>query len=96
MEKLLRRITASFPAAYVIVTGYYPFISDQTRNDIFMRGLTKRFYKALPGAAKLSQPVIFQRMVDNSDQWYRSSNKSLAQAVKNANAEPATGNLQNE
>ena len=88
MERLLRRITASFPAAYVIVTGYYPFISDQTRNDIFMRGLTKRFYKALPGAAKLSQAVIFQRMVDNSAQWYRSSNKSLAQAVKNANAEP--------
>jgi len=52
MEKLLRRITASFPAAYVIVTGYYPFISDQTRNDIFMRGLTKRF---LQGASRCSQ-----------------------------------------
>jgi hypothetical protein len=31
MERLLRRITAVFPAQ-VIVTGYYPFFSDQTRN----------------------------------------------------------------
>jgi lysophospholipase L1-like esterase len=55
MEKLLRRITSSFPSAYVIVAGYYPFVSEKTRNDMFMRGLTKRFYKAIPGAAKLSQ-----------------------------------------
>ncbi len=86
MEKLLRKIIASFPGVYVIVTGYYPFISDQTRNDIFMRGLTKRFYKAIPGAARLSQAVIFQRMILNSDQWHRSSNNSLAQAVENVNA----------
>jgi hypothetical protein len=87
MEKLLRRITSSFPSAYVIVTGYYPFVSEKTRNDVFMRGLTKRFYKAIPGAATLSQEVMFKRMVANSDQWYRSSNKGLDQAVKNVSAE---------
>jgi hypothetical protein len=87
MEKLLRRITSSFPSAYVIVAGYYPFVSEKTHNDIFMRGLTKRFYKALPDAAQLSQEVMFKRMVANSDQWYRSSNKGLDQAVKTVNAE---------
>lgn len=87
MERLLRRITASFPTAYVIVTGYYPFISEKTRNDIFMRGLTKRFYKAIAGASRLNQEAIFKRIVANSDQWYRSSNKSLSEAVKKVNAE---------
>jgi lysophospholipase L1-like esterase len=92
MEKLLRRITSSFPSAYVIVAGYYPFVSEKTRNDIFMRGVTKRFYKAIPGAAKMNQEVLFKRMVANSDQWYRSSNKSLDQAVKNVNAEVSRRN----
>jgi lysophospholipase L1-like esterase len=87
MESLLRRITSSFPHAYVIVTSYYPFVSDKTRNDMFMRALTKKFYKAVAGDAKLSQEAIFRRMVANSDQWYRSSTKSLEQAVNIVNAE---------
>lgn len=87
MERLLRRITASFPTAYVIVTGYYPFVSEKTGNDIFMRGLTKRFYKAIAGASRLNQEAVFKRIVANSDQWYRSSEKSLSEAVKTVNAE---------
>src|SRR5437588_4302899 len=43
MERLLRKVTKSFPAAEVIVTGYYPFFSEQTRNDFIMRALTRRF-----------------------------------------------------
>jgi lysophospholipase L1-like esterase len=88
MERLLRRITAAFPTSYVIVTGYYPFVSEKTNNDMFMRGLTKRFYKALAGASKLDQEATFNRVVANSDQWYRSSNKSLSEAVKTVNAKP--------
>jgi lysophospholipase L1-like esterase len=87
LERLLRRITASFPTAYVIVTGYYPFVSEKTRNDIFMRGLTKRFYKAIAGASRLNQEAIFKGIVANSDQWYRSSNKSLSEAARTVNAE---------
>ncbi len=87
MERLLRRITASFPTAYVIVTGYYRFVSEQTRNDIFMRGLTKRFYKAMAGASRLNREAIFKQSVANSKQWYRSSNKSLTEAVQAVNAE---------
>jgi hypothetical protein len=87
MERLLRRITSSFPAAYVIVTGYYPFVSEKTRNDMFMRALTKRFYKAVPGASKLSRESIFKQIIANSGQWYRSSNKSLQEAVKTVNAD---------
>jgi len=85
MEELLRRVTSSFPAAYVIVVGYYPFVSEKTRNDMFMRALTKRFYKAHPGASRLSEKAMFKQLVANSDQWHRSSNKSLKETVRTVN-----------
>ena len=91
MERLLRRIASSFPTAYIIVTGYYPFFSEKTRNDFFMRALTRRFFKAIPGAPRLSQEFIFKRMIANSEEWYRSSNKSQAEAVQKINAELRAG-----
>ncbi|MCM3869885.1 MAG: SGNH/GDSL hydrolase family protein [Pyrinomonadaceae bacterium] len=87
MERLLRRITSSFPTAYVIVTGYYPFVSKKTRRDLFTRGFMKGFYQAVPGASSLSQESIFKRLIANSDEWYGSSNKSLSEAVRRVNAE---------
>jgi len=87
IERLLRRITSSFPAAYAVVTGYYPFISTETRNDLFMRAITRRFYKENPGVANLSRKIIFERMIANSADWYRTSNKTLAGAVRQVNAE---------
>src|SRR2546430_4815445 len=50
VEKLLRKIEASFPAAQLIVAGYYPFFSEQTRNDFILKGLMKRFFTTQPGA----------------------------------------------
>ena len=45
VEKLLRRITTAFPAAQIILIGYYPFFSEQTRNDFVLKGLARRFFK---------------------------------------------------
>jgi hypothetical protein len=87
MQSLLRKVITSFPAAYVIVTGYYPFISEQTRNDIFMKALTKKFFTAAPGATELTRETTFKRIIANSEQWYRSSNASLSEAVRTVNAE---------
>jgi hypothetical protein len=95
MGDFLRRVRFSFPTAYVIVVGYYPFVSEKTRNDIFMRALTKRFYKAAPGASRLSRELIFKQMVANSDEWYRSSNKTLSDTVDRVNSEiPSNGSKQ--
>src|SRR5258708_6370085 len=44
VESLLHRVTASFPNAHVIVTGYFPIISQATTNDFFMIALAKRLY----------------------------------------------------
>lgn len=87
VERLLRRIASAFPAAYIIVTGYYPFFSEKTRNDLFLRLLTSRFFKALPGVSKMSRQTIFKRLIANSEEWYRSSNKSQTEAVRKINAE---------
>ena len=87
VARLLRRIATSFPTAYVILTGYYPFFSEKTRNDFFLRVLTRRFFKALPGASRMSRELILKRLIANSEEWYRSSNKSQAEAVRKVNSE---------
>jgi lysophospholipase L1-like esterase len=87
VERLLRKIASSFPTAYIIVTGYYPSFSDKTRDDFFFRALTRKFFKALPGASSMSRELIFKRLIANSEEWYRSSNKSQAEAVRKINSE---------
>ncbi len=48
MERLLQKITTSFPSADVIVTGYYLFFSEKTRNDFVLRALARKFQKSHP------------------------------------------------
>ena len=86
MEKLLRRITTSFPAARVIVTGYYPFFSEKTRNDFILKALVRRFFKIIPGTPTLSSKELLDRLTANSNAWYRASNNALSQAVRNVNS----------
>ena len=86
MEKLLRRITTSFPAARVIVTGYYPFFSEKTRNDFILKALVRRFFKVIPGTSTLSSKELLARLTANSNAWYRASNNALSQAVRNVNS----------
>lgn len=87
MEDLLRRITISFPLAQVIVTGYYPFFSEHTRNDFIVRALARRFFKTQPGGPKISSKEVFKRLEVNSKQWYETSNQTLAQGAQKINAE---------
>jgi hypothetical protein len=86
MEKLLRRITTSFPAARVIVTGYYPFFSEKTRNDFILKALARRFLKIIPGTSTFSRKELLPRLTANSNAWYRASNNALSQAVQNVNS----------
>jgi lysophospholipase L1-like esterase len=86
VENLLQRILASFPNAQVVVTGYYPFFSENTRNDFIMKALAKRFFKTQPdGASRMDHREVFDRLKINSQRWYESSNSSLGEAVNNVN-----------
>ena len=78
MEALLGRITTAFPSAHVIVTGYYPILSEKTESDLFMRALAKRFYT---GTARMNDKQLRARLIDISRQWYEGSNQMLAIAA---------------
>ena len=87
MERLLRRITTSFPSAVVIVSGYYPFFSERSRNDFILKGLTRRFLKTVPGAPKMNSKEILVRLTSNSKDWYDASNKTLAEVAQKISTE---------
>lgn len=71
VERILRRITTAFPAAQVILTGYYPFFSEQTRNDFVLKGLARRFFKSRrdDGNVRMSSQEVFERLKVNSRYW---------------------------
>src|SRR5438874_6555811 len=52
VEALLIRITNVFPKAHVVVTGYYPILSEKSANDFFIRALAKRFYSPEVGRSE--------------------------------------------
>jgi hypothetical protein len=83
VENLLLRLTATFPSAHVIVTGYFPIISDKTSNDFFMRALAKRLYTPAAGAPALNNKELRARLIAISQEWYQASNHWLAVATNN-------------
>jgi hypothetical protein len=86
VEALLNRIAASFPNAHVIVTGYYPILSEQTANDFFMRALAKRLYT---GSEPMNDKQLRARLVEISREWYQASNRMLATATDKVDAQLA-------
>lgn len=90
VEQLLTRISGTFPNAHIIVTGYYPIMSDKTPRDFFMRALAKRFYAPIaPNGAKISSKEMLARLTIISAAWYAASNDSLTEAVAHTNAQLA-------
>lgn len=87
VEELLLRIASTFPNAHLVLTGYYPIMSDKTSRDFFMRALVKRFYSpSAPNPPKISSKEMLARLAIISATWYESSNRWLAEAVAKANA----------
>ena len=86
VENLLTRVASSFPNAHIVLTGYYPVISEKTSRDLFMRALAKRFYAALsPEARRPSDKEMFERLTAISNTWYEASNRALTAAVARTN-----------
>src|SRR2546430_12215146 len=89
VEALLEKIAASFPNAHVIITGYYPIISEKTSNDLFMRALNRRLYTPAQGAPHRSDKELRRQLIDISKEWYQSSNQKLADAARAVDAKLA-------
>lgn len=86
VEALLSRITTSFPKAHVIITGYYPILSEKTASDLFMRAMVKRLYT---GTAPMNDKQLRTRLIDISREWYLATNQMLAGATSKVDAELA-------
>ena len=82
MDALLGRITSAFPNANVVVTGYYPILSEKTANDLFMRVLAKRFYTPDAAAPKMKDKTLRARLIAISHEWYQTSDQMLAAAAQ--------------
>jgi hypothetical protein len=91
MESLLRRIISVFPSAQVVVTGYYPFFSDKTRNDFIVKAMARKFFKTEHDSLPMTSKEVFERLKMNSKQWYETSNKTLADVVQKVNDEIGSG-----
>ena len=84
---LLNRIASSFPNAHIIVSGYYPVVSDKTPHDLFMRALARIFYAPTePGQRRMSDKKLLERLALVSAAWYEASNDALMEAVAEVNA----------
>jgi lysophospholipase L1-like esterase len=87
VEALLLRIASTFPSAHLIITGYYPILTEKTANDIFMRALAKRFYAPAPGAPKLNDKALRARLITNSREWYETSAQLLSIAARKVDSD---------
>ncbi len=87
VETLLSRIATTFPAASVVIIGYYPIITEYTANDFFMRTLAKRFYMPANGEPKLDDKTLRARLIAISREWYQTSSQMLAAAARKIDSE---------
>lgn len=86
MHALLRRVRDSFPQAQVVVTNYYPIVSTLTDDNTFLRLLVKRLNNQRPEAGRMTDKEMRQRLIAISDEWYKTSTASLAEAVVKTNS----------
>lgn len=93
VQTLLTRVANSFPSAHIVVTGYYPILSQKTPNTLLLRAVATLFYQRSPEGPKLTRKQLLQRMIDISQVWYQASNRALADAVRQTNDEIARKNL---
>ncbi len=82
VEVLMNRIVNVFPSAHVVIIGYYPIITENTSNDLFIRALSKRFYTPAAGTPRLNDKALRARLIAISREWYQTSDQLLAAAAR--------------
>jgi lysophospholipase L1-like esterase len=89
MQALIRRVANSFPSAHVIVTGYFPIISEETPDSLLMNAMARMFYQPGPKPAKLKPKDLRENLIAVSRTWYQASNAALGDAVDKVTADLA-------
>lgn len=87
MKPMLDAVAIHFPNARIIVTAYYPVITNRSAKNVFFRFVFGKFFSKekqkwfFPNAKK----ELFQKLIALSNQWTESSNTSLRRSVNEAN-----------
>jgi lysophospholipase L1-like esterase len=87
MQTLIRRVADAFPSAHVIVTGYFPIISEKTPDSLLMKAMARMFYQPGPKPAKQKPRDLREGLIAVSRTWYQASNATLGDAVDKVTAE---------
>jgi lysophospholipase L1-like esterase len=87
MARLLRRTTAAFPNAHVVVPGYYRIVSTETEDNAFIRLLVKKLAGPPTSGEKLNDKERRDRLITNSEEFYTVSTSSLREAIRQVNEE---------
>lgn len=87
MARLLRRTTAAFPNAHVVVPGYYRIVSTETEDNAFIRLLVKKLAGPPTTGEKLNDKQRRARLITNSEEFYTVSTSSLREAIRQVNEE---------
>lgn len=90
MQALLGRVVSAFPSAHVIVTGYFPIVSEKTPNSLLMKAIARMFYQPGPKPAKLKAGDLRENLIAVSRTWYQASNAALGDAVNKVRADLTT------
>jgi lysophospholipase L1-like esterase len=93
MYALLQRVRISFPQAFVLVIGYYPLFSPKTSDNSFTRLLVKKLNYKKPDSGRMTDKEMRERLIAISDEWYKTSTVSLAEAVAKTNGEAGLESL---
>ena len=89
MNHLLQRVRKSFSQSYVLVTSYYPIVSQQTADNAFLRLLVKKLNNQRPEARRMTDKEMRARLIAISDEWYKTSTANLVEAIAKTNADDA-------
>ena len=99
MRDLLDSIASAFPAAHIVVTNYYPIISELSEReallDLAAAAFTGSAYGRVrewmakmlrrKGPLKWANDSLFKKLVKRSKVWYEVSNATLKQCVDDLN-----------
>lgn len=94
MTSLLRKATAIFPNARVVVVGYFPVISTKSDVDKISRYLFKAVKFPQPLQFGIANPfskqfmkVLRKKMARRSELWVAESNRAFQKAIASVNAD---------
>lgn len=87
MVRALEELTSQFPAAAVVVTGYYPIVTKDSAKNAIWRYLAGREFSTEdhPWIFTGTKVELFERQRNVSQWWHQYSNSALRDAVNRVN-----------